>query len=156
MDQLSNQQLNKNSNNTDQSLISIVNLISNNLNNPNKQNNSIITNNNEMQSLSQKDSNDPKKNKKDDDLLLEIDQIIGNDNINNILESTSANNTSETSSLNENKSFSKVEIKDNHFINNNGINSYSSYLRPFELSEETLNEPILTTIYRDLYLIYTK
>ena len=150
MDQLSNQQQNNNMNN-DQSLVSIVNLISNNLNNQNNNNN-----NKEMQSLSQNDNNNTKKNKKDDDLLLEIDQIIGNDNMNNILETTSTNNSSETSSLNDKKSFSKVEIKDNHFINKSGTNPYATYISPFELSEETLNEPILTTIYRDLYLIYTK
>ena len=150
MESLSNEQ-NNNSNNNDQSLVSIVNLISNNLNNPNNN-----TNNNNLIDFSSNENNDAKKSKKDDDILLEIDQIIGKDDINNIIPSSSSTNSSETSSLNDKKPLGKVEIKDNHFINKGEINPYDSYLNPYELSEETLNEPILTTIYRDLYLIYNK
>lgn len=133
-----------NSNNNDQPLVSLVNIISNNLNNQNK-------NNNENSSLVGDNNNNSNKNKKEDDILLEIDQIIGKEEINNDPSIPSTNNNSETSSLNSNK----VEIKDNHFISNK-INSFNSYLSPFELSDETLNEPILVTIFRDLYLIYTK
>ena len=74
-----------------------------------------------------------------------------------IMPSSSNNDINETSSLNSNKSSNKVEIKENHFINHNESISYKdSYINPFEFTEETLNESILTTIYRDLYLIYTK
>ena len=152
-----------NNNNNNQPLVSLVNLISNNLNNINKENNNDTNGYN--------NNNNSKKNtNNNDDLLLEIDQIIGKDdtnsinNANNTLpitssESNSINSSSETTNLNVNKSTSsnKVEIKENHFIKNYENNSYvNSYKTPFELSDETLNEPILTTIYRDLYLIYTK
>ena len=139
----------KKNNNSDQPLVSLINLISNNLNNPadNKNDSSTVEN-------KQKDTNKAKK--ENDDILLEIDQIIGKDDINNTIEFSSSNNNNETSNLNTKKSLNKVEIKENHFIMKNGNNSYDSYLSPFELTEETLNEPILTTIYRDLYLIYTK
>lgn len=131
----------------DQPLVSLVNLISDNLNKKNEQN---------KDEFSKEDNKDSNKNKKEDDILLEIDKIIGKEDINNNLDS-STNTMSETSSLNnKNYSSNKVEIKDNHFINKNGINPYDSYLNPFELTEETLNEPIMITIYRDLYLIYTK
>ena len=152
MDDFSNQQQN-NIDNNNQPLVSLVNLISSNLNNVNKTNNEnsslfISNDNNNM--------NIPKKNN-NDDILLEIDQIIGKDDINNMLSiSSNNNNNNETSSLNANKPSNKVEIKENHFINKNENNPFNSYKSPFELSEETLNEPILTTIYRDLYLIYTK
>ena len=135
-----------NSNNNDQPLVSLVNIISNNLNNQNKNSNE----NSSLMGDNNNNSNNKKKN--EDDLLLEIDQIIGKEDINNSPSIPSMNNNSETSSLNSNK----VEIKDNHFISNKNNSFNSSYLSPFELSDETLNEPILTTIYRDLYLIYTK
>ena len=105
----------------DQPLVSLVNLISDNLNNNNMSNN----NNSENSSLSSNKNNNSNKNK-NDDLLLEIDAIIGKDNMDHILPVSSNNTPSETSTLNS------------------------------RLSEETLNEPILTTIYRDLYLVYTK
>ena len=148
-----------NNNNNNQPLVSLVNLISNNLNNINNSNNEINNNNN--------NTNSKKNTNNNDDLLLEIDQIIGKDEINNInntlpitmSESHNINDSNETTNLNVNKSSkaNKVEIKENHFIKMNESNNYvNSYITPFEFSEETLNEPILTTIYRDLYLIYTK
>ena len=152
MDDFSNQQQN-NIDNNNQPLVSLVNLISSNLNNVNKTNNenSSLFINNDNNNI-----NIPKKNN-NDDILLEIDQIIGKDDLNNMFSiSSNNNNNNETSSLNVNKPSNKVEIKENHFINKNENNPFNSYISPFELSEETLNEPILTTIYRDLYLIYTK
>ena len=152
METFSNQQQQNNSNkNNEQPLVSLVNLISDNLNNTNIKNN-------ENTSLSQKElENNNSKKKENDDLLLEIDAIIGKDNMDHIMPSSSNNDTNETSSLNSNKSSNKVEIKENHFINHNESISYKdSYINPFEFTEETLNESILTTIYRDLYLIYTK
>ena len=140
-------------NNNEQSLVSIVNLISNNLNNSNSNNNKELPFPN-FSSNDDNNNNNSKKSKKDDDLLLEIDQIIGKEDLANTMQS-SINNNSETSSLND-KNISKVEIKDNHFINKGQNNPFDSYLNPFEFSEETLNEPILITLYRDLYLIYTK
>ena len=155
MEQISNVEHN---NNNEQSLVSIVNLISNNLNNSNNNNN-----NNELPfpDLTSHDNNNTnsKKSKKDDDILLEIDQIIGKEDIASSIQSSStinnSNINSETSSLSD-KNINKVEIKDNHFINKGQNSPYGSYLSPFEFSEETLNEPILITLYRDLYLIYTK
>ena len=152
METFSNQQQQNNSNkNNEQPLVSLVNLISDNLNNTNIKNN-------ENSSLSQKElENNNSKKKENDDLLLEIDAIIGKDNMDHIMPSSSNNDINETSSLNSNKSSNKVEIKENHFINHNESISYKdSYINPFEFTEETLNESILTTIYRDLYLIYTK
>ena len=152
METFSNQQQQNNSNkNNEQPLVSLVNLISDNLNNTNIKNN-------ENLSLSQKElENNNSKKKENDDLLLEIDAIIGKDNMDHIMPSSSNNDINETSSLNSNKSSNKVEIKENHFINHNESISYKdSYINPFEFTEETLNESILTTIYRDLYLIYTK
>ena len=149
-----NSEAQNNSNNNDQPLVSLVNLISDNLNNANMSNN----NNSENSSLSSNKINNSNKNK-NDDLLLEIDAIIGKDNMDHILPVSSNNTPSETSTLNSSKSSNQVEIKENHFINKNQSqnNIYkNSYTIPFELSEETLNEPILTTIYRDLYLVYTK
>ena len=151
METFSNQQQNNSNKNNEQPLVSLVNLISDNLNNTNIKNN-------ENSSLSQKEvENNNSKKKENDDLLLEIDAIIGKDNMDHIMPSSSNNDTNETSSLNSNKSSNKVEIKENHFINHNESISYKdSYINPFEFTEETLNESILTTIYRDLYLIYTK
>ena len=151
METFSNQQQNNSNKNNEQPLVSLVNLISDNLNNTNIKNN-------ENTSLSQKElENNNSKKKENDDLLLEIDAIIGKDNMDHIMPSSSNNDTNETSSLNSNKSSNKVEIKENHFINHNESISYKdSYINPFEFTEETLNESILTTIYRDLYLIYTK
>ena len=144
MDQFSKEE-NNNPNNNSQPLVSLVNIISNNLNNQNQNNNNVFS------SLNNENNNTSKNIKKDDDLLLEIDQIIGKDDINNIPSIPSTNNNSETTSLNGNK----VEIKENNFISNKK-NSFNSYSSPFELSDETLNEPILITIYRDLFLIFTK
>jgi len=151
METFSNQQQNNSNKNNEQPLVSLVNLISDNLNNTNIKNN-------ENTSLSQKElENNNSKKKENDDLLLEIDAIIGKDNMDHIMPSSSNNDINETSSLNSNKSSNKVEIKENHFINHNESISYKdSYINPFEFTEETLNESILTTIYRDLYLIYTK
>ena len=151
METFSNQQQNNSNKNNEQPLVSLVNLISDNLNNTNIKNN-------ENTSLSQKElENNYSKKKENDDLLLEIDAIIGKDNMDHIMPSSSNNDINETSSLNSNKSSNKVEIKENHFINHNESISYKdSYINPFEFTEETLNESILTTIYRDLYLIYTK
>ena len=151
METFSNQQQNNSNKNNEQPLVSLVNLISDNLNNTNIKNN-------ENSSLSQKEvENNNSKKKENDDLLLEIDAIIGKDNMDHIMPSSSNNDINETSSLNSNKSSNKVEIKENHFINHNESISYKdSYINPFEFTEETLNESILTTIYRDLYLIYTK
>ena len=151
METFSNQQQNNSNKNNEQPLVSLVNLISDNLNNTNIKSN-------ENTSLSQKElENNNSKKKENDDLLLEIDAIIGKDNMDHIMPSSSNNDTNETSSLNSNKSSNKVEIKENHFINHNESISYKdSYINPFEFTEETLNESILTTIYRDLYLIYTK
>ena len=151
METFSNQQQNNSNKNNEQPLVSLVNLISDNLNNTNIKNN-------ENLSLSQKElENNNSKKKENDDLLLEIDAIIGKDNMDHIMPSSSNNDINETSSLNSNKSSNKVEIKENHFINHNESISYKdSYINPFEFTEETLNESILTTIYRDLYLIYTK
>ena len=149
MESFSDEQKN-NLNNNDQSLVSIVNLISNNLKNQNS------NNNNDLLNVSSNENNDAKKSKKDDDILLEIDQIIGKDDINNMLPFSSSPGSNETNSLNGKKSSTKVEIKDNHFINKGENSPYNSYLSPFELTEETLNEPISTTIFRDLYLIYHK
>ena len=149
MEQISNVEQN---NNNEQSLVSIVNLISNNLNYSSNNNNNELP----FSNLSLNDNNNnSKKSKKDDDLLLEIDQIIGKEDIANSIQTSSTNNNSETSSLND-KNINKVEIKDNHFINKGQNIPFNSYLNPFEFSEETLNEPILITLYRDLYLIYTK
>ena len=159
---------NNNNNNNNQPLVSLVNIISNNLNNINKSNNEI----NNYTNGDNNNTNSKKNTNNNDDLLLEIDQIIGKDDINNInninntlpitmSESHNINDSNETTNLNVNKSSkeNKVEIKENHFIKMNESNNYNyvnSYKTPFEFSEETLNEPILTTIYRDLYLIYTK
>ena len=146
MESFSNEQKN-NLNNNDQSLVSIVNLISNNLKNQNP------SNNNDLLNISSNENNNAKKSKKDDDILSEIDQIIGKDDINSMLPFSSSTGSSETNSLNDKKSSTKVEIKDNHFINKGENSPYNSYLSPFELTEETLNQPISTTIFRDLYLI---
>ena len=149
-----NSETQNNSGNNDQPLVSLVNLISDNLNNTNMSK----SNNTENSSLSSNKNNNSNKNK-NDDLLLEIDAIIGKDNMDHILPFSSNNTPSETSTLNSSKSSNSVEIKENHFINKNSNqnNIYkNSYTIPYELSEETLNEPILTTIYRDLLLIYTK
>ena len=151
MDSQLNSETQNNSNNNDQPLVSLVNLISDNLNSTNMSNN-----NAENSSLSSNKNNNSNKNK-NDDLLLEIDAIIGKDNTDHILPVSSSNTPSETSTLNSDKPSNPIEIKENHFINKSQNNIYkNSYTTPFELSEETLNEPISTTIYRDLYLIYTK
>lgn len=149
-----------NSPNNNQPLVSLVNLVSSSQNN----------NNNENQPLSEKEN---KGNKKNDEILMEIDKIIGEDNMNTIV-STSDNisfpsplsntNNSNNTSINPlnnpnnknilNQNSETVQIKDNHFLSNSS--SDESYKMPFQFNEDTLNEPISITIYRDLFLIYTK
>ena len=136
------------SNNNDQPLVSLVNLISDNLNNPNPSNNLL------NQNLSEKENNnikEEKKEKENDDILLEIDQIIGKESIENNF--TNNSSTLDVNSSNLNKSDNKVEIEENHFLKND---SNFKEMNKYKLSTETLDEAILTTIYRDLYSIYYK
>jgi hypothetical protein len=130
------------SNNNDQPLVSLVNLISDNLNNQNK--NNFKENENNTNNI-----NNNKENKKaNDDILLEIDQIIGKETIENAFTNSSTN---EENISNSNISDNKVEISENHFLKNN--ENYSSNNK---YSKESLDEPIVTTIYRDLYSVYIK
>ena len=70
---MENPQNNNISNKNDQPLVSLVNLISDNLNNQNK--NNFNGDENNINNI-----NNNKENKKqNDDILLEIDQIIGNE-----------------------------------------------------------------------------
>ena len=134
------------SNNNDQPLVSLVNLISDNLNNQNNQNkNNFNENENNINNL-----NNNKENKKqNDDILLEIDQIIGNETIDNAFTSSSTN---EENISNSNISDNKLEISENHFLKNNDNN----HSLPNKFSKESLDEAITTTIYRDLYSVYVK
>jgi hypothetical protein len=130
------------SNNNDQPLVSLVNLISDNLNNQNK--NNFQENENNTNNI-----NNTKENKKaNDDILLEIDQIIGKETIENAFTNSSTN---EENISNSNISDNKVEISENHFLKNN--ENYSSHNK---YSKESLDEAIVTTIYRDLYSVYIK
>ena len=140
---MENSQNNNTSNKNDQPLVSLVNLISDNLNNQNKNNFNRDENN-------INDINNNKENKKqNDDILLEIDQIIGNETIENAFSNSS---TKEENNSNSNISDNKVEISENHFLKNND-NNYSSNNN---FSKESLDEAIITTIYRDLYSVYIK
>ena len=149
MENFQNSKINLNSNNNEQPLVSLVNLINTNLNNQNQPNNLLNTNIIEKENNNINNNIKEKKQEKDD-ILLEIDNIIGNDTIENAFTSPSIN---EDNSSNLNKSNDKVNIEENHFLknenNSNNINKYYS-------SNETLDEEILTTIYRDLYSIYYK
>ena len=140
---MENSQNNNTSNKNDQPLVSLVNLISDNLNNQNK--NDFNRDENNIN-----DINNNKENKKqNDDILLEIDQIIGNETIENAFSNSS---TKEENNSNSNISDNKVEISENHFLKNND-NNYSSNNN---FSKESLDEAIITTIYRDLYSVYIK
>ena len=140
---MENPQNNNISNKNDQPLVSLVNLISDNLNNQNK--NDFNRDENNIN-----DINNNKENKKqNDDILLEIDQIIGNETIENAFSNSS---TKEENNSNSNISDNKVEISENHFLKNND-NNYSSNNN---FSKESLDEAIITTIYRDLYSVYIK
>ena len=140
---MENPQNNNISNKNDQPLVSLVNLISDNLNNQNKNNFNGVENN--INNI-----NNNKENKKqNDDILLEIDQIIGNETIENAFSNSS---TKEENNSNSNISDNKVEISENHFLKNND-NNYSSNNN---FSKESLDEAIITTIYRDLYSVYIK
>ena len=154
MENFQNQQ-NNNSNNNDQPLVSLVNLITENLNNPNINNNQLNQNSPKEEINNNIDNNnnikEEKKEKEKDDILLEIDQIIGKDTIENNFTNPSTNEDSNTS--NSNISNNKLEISENHFLKNeNNVNYSSSY----RYSKETLDEAILTTINRDLNSIYNK
>ena len=138
---MENPQNNNISNKNDQPLVSLVNLISDNLNNQNK--NDFNRDENNINNI-----NNNKENKKqNDDILLEIDQIIGNETIENAF-----SNSSTKEENNSNISDNKVEISENHFLKNND-NNYSSNNN---FSKESLDEAIITTIYRDLYSVYIK
>ena len=140
---MENSQNNNTSNKNDQPLVSLVNLISDNLNNQNK-------NNFNGDEININNINNNKENKKqNDDILLEIDQIIGNETIENAFSNSS---TKEENNSNSNISDNKVEISENHFLKNND-NNYSSNNN---FSKESLDEAIITTIYRDLYSVYIK
>ena len=140
---MENSQNNNTSNKNDQPLVSLVNLISDNLNNQNK--NNFNGDENNINNI-----NNNKENKKqNDDILLEIDQIIGNETIENAFSNSS---TKEENNSNSNISDNKVEISENHFLKNND-NNYSSNNN---FSKESLDEAIITTIYRDLYSVYIK
>ena len=140
---MENPQNNNISNKNDQPLVSLVNLISDNLNNQNK--NDFNRDENNINNI-----NNNKENKKqNDDILLEIDQIIGNETIENAFSNSS---TKEENNSNSNISDNKVEISENHFLKNND-NNYSSNNN---FSKESLDEAIITTIYRDLYSVYIK
>ena len=140
---MENPQNNNISNKNDQPLVSLVNLISDNLNNQNK-------NNFNGDEININNINNNKENKKqNDDILLEIDQIIGNETIENAFSNSS---TKEENNSNSNISDNKVEISENHFLKNND-NNYSSNNN---FSKESLDEAIITTIYRDLYSVYIK
>ncbi len=140
---MENPQNNNISNKNDQPLVSLVNLISDNLNNQNK--NNFNRDENNINNI-----NNNKENKKqNDDILLEIDQIIGNETIENAFSNSS---TKEENNSNSNISDNKVEISENHFLKNND-NNYSSNNN---FSKESLDEAIITTIYRDLYSVYIK
>ena len=131
------------SNKNDQPLVSLVNLISDNLNNQNK------NNFNENENNTNNINNNKETKKQNDDILLEIDQIIGNETIENAF---TASSTNEENTSNSNISDNKVEISENHFLKNNDNNNTSNN----NFSKESLDEAIITTIYRDLYSVYIK
>ena len=149
MENFQNIKINLNSNNNEQPLVSLVNLINTNLNNQNQPNNLLNTNIIEKENNNINNNIKEKKQEKDD-ILLEIDNIIGNDTIENAFTSPSIN---EENSSNLTKSNDKVNIEENHFLKNE---SNSNNKNKYYSSNETLDEEILTTIYRDLYSIYYK
>ena len=153
MENIQNQQ-NNNTDNNIQPLVSLVNLISDNLNNPNPNNNYLNQNytekkedNNNIISIDEK----KEKEKEKDDILLEIDQIIGKETIENTFASTQEDNLS-----NLNKSENVMEIGENHFLKSDNNVSNNNYTSTYNISKETLDEAIITTINRDLYSIYIK
>ena len=153
MENIQNQQ-NNNTDNNIQPLVSLVNLISDNLNNPNPNNNYLNQNytekkedNNNIISIDEK----KEKEKEKDDILLEIDQIIGKETIENTFKSTQEDNSS-----NLNKSENVMEIGENHFLKSDNNVNNNNYSPTYNISKETLDEAIITTINRDLYSIYIK
>jgi hypothetical protein len=153
MENIQNQQ-NNNTDNNIQPLVSLVNLISDNLNNPNPNNNYLNQNytekkedNNNIISIDEK----KEKEKEKDDILLEIDQIIGKETIENTFKSTQEDNSS-----NLNKSENVMEIGENHFLKSDNNVNNNNYSSTYNISKETLDEAIITTINRDLYSIYIK
>ena len=130
------------SNKNDQPLVSLVNLISDNLNNQNK------INFNKNENNANNINNNKETKKQNDDILSEIDQIIGNEAIENAFTTSSTN---EENISNSNISDNKVEIGENHFLKNNDNNSLNN-----NFAKESLDEAIVTTIYRDLYSVYIK
>jgi hypothetical protein len=153
MENIQNQQ-NNNTDNNIQPLVSLVNLISDNLNNPNPNNNYLNQNytekkddNSNIISIDEK----KEKEKEKDDILLEIDQIIGKETIENTFKSTQEDNSS-----NLNKSENVMEIGENHFLKSDNNVNNNNYSSTYNISKETLDEAIITTINRDLYSIYIK
>ena len=130
------------SNKNDQPLVSLVNLISDNLNNQNN------INFNKNENNANNINNNKEAKKQNDDILSEIDQIIGNETIENAFTTSSTN---EENISNSNISDNKVEISENHFLKNNDNNSLNN-----NFTKESLDEAIVTTIYRDLYSVYIK
>ena len=151
MDNFQNNTINNNIN-SDQPLVSLVNLITDNLNNPNQNNNLLNPNLIQNENNNIINNKEEKKEKEKDEILSEIDQIIGKDTIENAFTNPSSY---EDNSSNLNKSDNKVEIEENHFLKSeNNNNNDQPYKYP--LPKQTLDEAILTTIYRDLYSIYYK
>ena len=151
MENLKNQE-----NNNNQPLVSLVNLISNNLNNPNNNN---LSNNNILENNENNNNNInniKEKEKANDEILSEIDQIIGKDTIENDFQNHFSQNTSTniSSTSSANIAENKLEISENHFLKNN--NNYSNNSYSYRVPKATLDEAIITTIYRDLYSIYIK
>lgn len=132
-----------------QPLVNLVNLITSNSNNENLP----------LNSSNSKDNNKNKdKNKStNDEILMEIDKIIGNDDIDKMVSSNETIDLEPNQNQNQGPNYnnSTVQIKENHFLKNVS-SQFNSYQLPFTFSKDTLNEPIITTIYRDLFLIYTK
>ena len=127
--------------NNDQPLISLTDMIS--LSKDNNENFSQSNKNNSKQENSNSNNNN--------DVLLEIDKIIGQNNFDSVIPNSGSIAVSTNDNLNS------VEISDNHFLKNDiNSTSYSNYSYPFTLNKDTINEPILTTLLRDLFLIYTK
>ena len=138
-----NEQINKTSENTNdnQPLISLVDMIS--LTKNNNESIPLSNNNNSNQENSNSNNNN--------DILLEIDKIIGPGNFDSVISNSSSSAASSNNNLNN------VEISENHFLKNNTSSiSDGSYSYQYALTKDTINEPILTTLFRDLFLIYTK
>ena len=133
------------SNKNDQPLVSLVNLISDNLNNQNK------INFNKNENNANNINNNKETKKQNNYILSEIDQIIGNEAIENAFTTSSTNEENTSNSNTSNISDNKVEIGENHFLKNNDNNSLNN-----NFTKESLDEAIVTTIYRDLYSVYIK